>query len=242
MSDGSQGIGILLTATVDPGDAPHVARRDPSIRYADYRAAMAAWLEAHPRRPIVFCENSGFDITPLVAESPAVEFLSYQEDPATRLRGKGYGEMGILAHALECSETLRRAARILKVTGRFYIRNSGLLLARLEKSPETQIVCDLRQNLTAADSRVFCASRHFLDHYLLPRRGEVDVARGILIEHALARAAHAAMADGLPWTLMPLAPILSGISGTFDQRIPETPDHIALLQTVFRAKAILFSS
>lgn len=197
---------LLLTATVTPGGTINTARVDPQVRLNDYRLALAWWIEHGPCKHIVLCESS---LAPAEAFAEQValanrlgvtfEYLTFQQDFSPHL-GKGYGEMGIMELALQRSQTLAGAMNIMKVTGRYIVRNAAILIDQVrDESPD--IICDLREYLTLADCRCFIATPKFLTTHLFPRRNLCDDSRGCFLEHVLARATHAALADGGTWRL-----------------------------------------
>ena len=57
-----QDIVVLLTATVEARGIAFLERRDPKIRFADYKNAFQRWIN-NPQAPaLVLCENSGYDL------------------------------------------------------------------------------------------------------------------------------------------------------------------------------------
>ena len=108
----------------------------------------------------------------------------------------------------------------MKVTGRLILRNADPLISALAEQTE-DVLCDLRQNLAVADSRVFCATRRFLSDYLLPRADEIDDRAGRTFEVVLGRAVHRALSDGATWSMPPVTPDLQGIAATADAPYPD---------------------
>ena len=210
---------LLLTATVDPGGMINTARSDPRLRLRDYQAAVQAWILHGPCRALVLCESSDCpaaafaDLVALARQrGRRLDYLAFRQDFPPRL-GKGFGELGIIAHALERHPALAAAAMVVKATGRYQVANAQCLAAQCATEPAA-VICDLRDHLTVADCRWFAATPAFLRDYLLPRRGQCDDAAGVFLEHVLARAAHAAMADGLAWRLPRAMPVVRGITGS----------------------------
>jgi len=120
---------------------------------------------------------------------------------------------------------------VMKVTGRFYVRNAGSIKKEVV-GKEVDIFCDLRWNLTFADSRVFCASVPFLQKYLTPMQELLDDSQNITFEHVLARAAHQAMANGRHWAMLPYAADIRGVLATANVVIPSS--------IIYRTKRELF--
>lgn len=113
-------LAILLTATIDPRGMTRLKRTDPAAREADYAAALAFWQQQG--LPVVFCENSGTrspKIEALAADHAHTEILVFDDPHRLPARGKGYGEMRLVAHALNHSSLLAHADLIVKVTGRY---------------------------------------------------------------------------------------------------------------------------
>ena len=60
---------VLLTATIDPGQYKlDLMRYDPAQRLSDYEQSLLFWETVNNSRleGIIFCENSGADLNPLV--------------------------------------------------------------------------------------------------------------------------------------------------------------------------------
>ena len=218
----SQGAGLplLLTGTVHVRDIPFTARADPELRLQDYRAAMQQWLRNRSVSRVVFCENSGFDLDSFSdlleyagSQGKQLELLSFEAPPYPSHRGKGYGEMLILRHALLHSEILQQGGLFIKVTGRYYVSNICAIIQGAELSG-VDVMATLSHRLTFANSAVFCASAAFISDYLLPAKGDVDDSAGVYFEHVLARAIHRGMSEGVNWAPLPAIPRIQGVSGT----------------------------
>jgi len=220
---------LVLTATIDPKSMSNTQRNDPAVRLNDYRVALKAWLECGAFNRIIFCENSGYDLTSIRQicdrcrrPGTEVELLSFTQESFPEKFGKGYGEMLILAHVLRESALLQPAARMVKVTGRLFVRNARQLAAGFAANADAAMLCALARNLTYTDCRVFAAGCEFLEKYLLPMATVLDESAGINFERVLARAVHLAMASGLKWAQLPVVPDLVGFSGTQNKeyRVP----------------------
>jgi hypothetical protein len=209
-----------MTATVDVRGVVGLLRNDPIARLEDYRSALEQWTQSRGLDALIFVENSGYDIDVLrrTAQGSAlhpdhVEFLSFDGQDFPRELGKGYGETLNLEYALANSRLLSTGAyRMLRVNGRNYVENVDVFLEAL-RAP-TEILCDLNQLLTWGDGRVLGGTIDFFESYLCPYGREIDDSRGYYLEHAVARAVHRGMAEGLVWRPYPEPPIVRGFSGT----------------------------
>jgi hypothetical protein len=218
MRASGRSIVLLLTATIDPGATIMVVRRDPLIRLQDYRTALESWLSSGAIPRIVFCENSGYDLTSLQRLATPhvgrdVEFISVSGNQHGATKGKGYAELSMIEHAMQRSELISNSDVVVKCTGRLTVRNATRVL-RSAAACDFDVMCSLRQHLTFADSRLFAATPEFIRHYLLPKADMIDDNAGVYFEHALACATTSALADRKRWRPFPIFPRIEGISGT----------------------------
>jgi hypothetical protein len=213
-------IAIVLTATIEPGETPFLAIRDPVQRLADYRRSLQAWLTSPVGHPFVFCENSGADLEPLEAtasESSSgrkFELLGFEGNAVAQSKGKGAGEMEILRHVLAESRIVADADLVLKVSGRYYIANVESLLRRTLALGLADSYVDLWWYLKNSYSDCFLATPEFLSTYLLPRADAIDDQAGNYLEHCLARSVLASVAENGRWLPLGSGPRLVGSSGT----------------------------
>ncbi len=209
---------VLLTATINPGATPFVVRNSPSIRMTEYKDALNSWILHGGASRIIVCENSGAELAELkmsipANKSPNVEFVSYVDLKSGPTRGKGYAELGEIERVLSCVNNIALTDVVVKCTGRLIVRNGAELLRRVAHI-DFDVMCDLRKYLTYADTRIFAATREFLENYLIQRRETVNDNSGIYLEHALAAAVGTGLANGKKWRPFPLLPQIVGVSGT----------------------------
>lgn len=212
---------LILTATINTRNMASTSRNDPEIRLNDYENSLKQWISSRLFNNIIFCENSGHDLRTIkyiadkyTENNSKIEILSFKQPENTLHLGKGYGETQILTHIIQESKVFTPDMRAVKVTGRLYVRNASKLIAGLKANPGPSVLCTLSRNLTYSDSRVFAASRTFLEQYLCPMSAILNDPEGINFETGLARAVHQAMASGLTWAQLPILPDIRGFSGT----------------------------
>jgi hypothetical protein len=216
---------LLLTATVDVKGIGFMAISDPAQRLQQYATAVAFWARVGGFDGIVFCENSGHDISGIRAELAASrtpsEVVQYEGQGFDRSLGKGFGELSAMQRAAR-SPLLESADLVLKVNGRYVIPNATALARDLRALWPTDVVADLHQSLRWADSRIFAFTPAFLRDYFAPRLASLDDSKGVYFEHGLANAIHAALADDKRWCPVPGAPEIEGRSGTLgsSHRLP----------------------
>lgn len=221
---GQHTVVLLLTATINPGPMPQVARNDPETRLHDYRVALDLWLQSGIEA-LVFVENSGYDLKTLeqvARRYPQVqcEFLSLNNNRSALDRGKGYGEMMLIEDAFKLSSRLRDADLVAKCTGRLTLRNYAKVV-RGVVSDQADIHCTLKSNLSFADSRFFIARPAFFQRHLVPRKETLSDKDGFFFEHALACAATASVAAGEKWRFFRHLPYIAGVSGTFGVKMTD---------------------
>jgi hypothetical protein len=191
---------LLLTATISPPKgATDLARCDPSDRLRDYSEALRFYLSRDDRLidKIIFVENSNSDLSPLVSLSNAVphnkevEFVSFiggNDFPPEY--GKGYGEMKMIAYALDRSRLAKRTRVFWKATGRLKLLNIERLI---ERSPlgEYDLYCDMRSanglsglftKINEMDARFYSFTHHGYDTFF---KFEEGLLRRAHIEHLL---------------------------------------------------------
>ena len=212
---------ILLTACVDPKGMPFLKRNNPLIREEDYIKSLLFWKQE--KYKIVFCENSGWNLSKIketIKENKQIEYLQYISNPDETDLGKGFGEMQLIKYAFENSSFINEADIIIKVTGRYIIKNIKRII-NYHKTTFNRIdlVCNLIQSMTWADSRIFMAKKFFFTDYLFGMHHEINDQNNVYFEHVLARAIHKAMADGkLNIDSFVSLPIINGYYGTADKK------------------------
>jgi hypothetical protein len=185
---------LLLTACIRPHAATGsmVARRDPAVRLEDYRRSLLSWLAVPDPRlgPIVVVDNSGSCLDALRSAAARsnpfgrdLEFLSYQE----KLRADvhyGYGELGLIDHAVRHSRLLHGPGRFVKCAGRLYFTDLPRLLDQLP--PHVEIAVDGRRNPVGLNERspmikteLILASTDFYRRELLDRRYGMSPEKGL---------------------------------------------------------------
>ena len=132
-----------------------------------------------------------------------------------RRLGKGYGEMQTLNTAID-----RLAADwsdndwVVKCNGRYRVPSAPVFCRHLKSLNKVSLVADMTRNLTWCDSRFFAARLNCWRSHILPRGGGVDDSARMYFEHVLARSAHALMAEGGQFDLLPYMPSIHGVSGS----------------------------
>ena len=138
-------ITVLMTACIapEPGisskPGSRLQRADPAIRFNDYAAGLAFWLNHPDPRidSIVFADNSRYDLSELHAlvqrsnSTKRVELLSLPVCQWPEHVHYGYCELQIIDQALRRSTALSDTEYFIKATGRLQFGGLTRLLDRL---------------------------------------------------------------------------------------------------------------
>lgn len=240
----SKGIKVLLTAAIDSRGTFLSGRNDPQQRLNDYKESLRAWVADPSKCEIIFCENTGFDLSELEGvaiaggASDRVQFISYVEPSQSKALGKGFAEMGIIKFAIEHAKDVTSDTMIFKCTGRYYVENFCRSTAGKSGA---ELICTLKQNLKFCDSGFFGLTTDIYQNYLIPERRFIDDNVGSYFEHALARATLRAIADGRHWRLFESKPRLRGISGTYNVAITDGITTMLLKDALYRLKKKIYA-
>jgi len=208
---------LLLTASVNVGGMVFMALQDVKIREQHYLDAIRFYYE-NTSLPILLVENTNHDFTARLPEdirnSNRVEFLTFPGNNFPKERGKGYGELESMSHAVAHSKMINEKTVIIKVTGRYKVINirDFVKAAMNNKYHQCQVLYFKGQR--KAFSGIFCISKRFIEHYLIPNHELMNDTKGVYFEHVLATTLLDYVADGSNYSLLPSFPRLSGISGT----------------------------
>lgn len=212
---------IFITATINCGQTPNVKRSDPQERARDYLDVFQAWISDGCKADIIFCENSNADLTQFqrLAEQhgpkQSVRLLSFSGNAEAEERGKGYGEIEMLRYAFERLPALSSYRYIVKVSGRYRLKNGAELIRKIRRM-SADVICDIHANLTYGDTRTVAFTPEIAMKHLLPYQEELDEVNGVIIEHLMAKCVHRALLAGSTWAPLPCTPICNGISGTWN--------------------------
>ncbi|CAN2534677.1 hypothetical+protein [Methylocapsa aurea] len=180
---------IVMTATVDPGDyAADIARRDLEVRKADYRNALQFYLGLEDPRicGVVFCENSGADLSFLRAETlrrgaeRPLELIGFCGNRRPSGLHYGYSELGVIDHACRHSRLLGSGDRFFKATGRLTFERISALMDRLPD--DCRFGADFRRAyskeggapMRARTELMFFHKAFYLEHFFERRDRMID--------------------------------------------------------------------
>jgi hypothetical protein len=213
---------VFLTATIHCGETPLVKRCDPVQREQDYLRAFRHWLLLKCDADILFCENSSADLSAFRAAAAtdartgrSVRLVSFAGNEGAQRYGKGYGEIEMLRYAFETFPELSNYKYIMKVSGRYVVKNGSDIVDRIRRMT-ADLICDMHWHLTYGDIQVAAFRPHVALTHLIPFQEEIDDTRGVFIEHVMARCVHRTLVAGGSWAPLPCTPYRYGVSGTWN--------------------------
>lgn len=210
----------LLTACIEPpAHLPFNQLKDPTIRRTHYIKALNFYLN-HKYLKIVFCENSGHDLTPYFEreiDNGQLEILTFQGNNYPLELGKGMGEFNCINHAMNHSAFIAKSAFVFKITGRYIVKNFEQFVRQAQKQTELWALADLDSRRQYADARFFGLRKEFLSEYLKPNVQSLNDSKGYYFEHLLFRGISSAIEHGKKIDIFNGSPRIIGIAGSMNQ-------------------------
>ncbi|WP_406824414.1 hypothetical protein [Pedobacter sp. KACC 23697] len=207
---------IFLTGCINPDGMSLTKLQNPVIRRNQYLSSIIFYLENYDL-PVLFVENSNTDIRQYLPKNIDVrrlEILTFDGNSFSKSRGKGYGEMAIIDHAIKNSVFYRNAEFIFKITGRHKVLNFASILNQANSDLTVDMIVDMWNMFAYADSRCWGASKDFISNVFINFWEEVDDSKGYNFEDALAKSVYKGLQLGFKLDLMKHTPRFRGSSGT----------------------------
>lgn len=208
---------ILLTGCIDPQNMIYTDLLNKNVRERQYIDAIEFYL-CKTELPILFVENSGNDISnhfKVYETNKRIEFLTFNGNDFEKKLGKGYGEMKILEYAIAHSNFIEQTDFIFKITGRYKILNINKYIKRYNSNYNIfDIYINFKNNLSFADSRFFCATKHFFSNFLVNNKYIINDSENIYFEHVLSNAVHEFIINGYSYSGLKHYPRISGVYAT----------------------------
>lgn len=210
---------LLLTATIHPR---HInvtnGRNNPIERENDYFKAVSFYLSQGFK--VVFVENSNTfsdKILSLKSKYNTLEYHSF-ETKASHL-GKSAGEVEIFQYACCHSQYIKEVDYLVKVTGRYIIKNLLSLLTKTN-GVEKEVYINPTRNLKWADSRLMIMRKDFYSNYFLKAVDlYLDEEKFIYMENTFMKSLFLYLLDGGEFSLWPSYPLYHAYDGTHNEKI-----------------------
>ena len=209
---------LLLTASLKPFPGiPYSTRDDPLVREMDYYTATHFYLSKGYKVVLVDNSNSLSEkINNLESCFSTLEYLRFSSEKS-RL-GKSHGEVEIINYALSHSRFMDEVDYIVKITGRYIIKNIDECF-RLTNSVEKQIYVNPIHNFNWADTRLMMMKKSFYYQYFLPAADKfLDDANYIFIENVYMKSLFQYLIEGGKLNLWPVYPCFQGYDGRSNKK------------------------
>lgn len=149
---------LILTGCIVPNCNDCLSVTDVETRKRMYIDSIRWYLNNTPYE-IVFCENSGKDLSDYFCEEKRLEILTFADnnDPS-KDQSKSSKELAILKYAFENSMKIQPGKLFVKITGRLKYLNIVETINSLRKVPKMDkeyVSCSLGKTNIWADSRFF---------------------------------------------------------------------------------------
>ena len=163
--------------------------QDVEERKRQYIKAIDYYLKNTKYR-IVFCENTGADVTELkkIKNANRVEFISFVGNDYDSNLGKGYGEFMIIQEAFKRSLFIKKSSKVIKITGRLIVDNlteivkwHGIIFG----NSNNFFFGSGNQDFKEFNSRCFIASKKFISEVFLTENNVINDSKGYYFEHYL---------------------------------------------------------
>jgi hypothetical protein len=210
---------LLLTATIKPFMEGSESRRTDSIaREDDYFKAIKFYLEKGYK--VVFVENSNYyssRISSLNEKFTSLEYHCFLSQKS--YLGKSFGEIEIIEYAMKHSNFLSEVDYLIKITGRYIIKNINSLLDKTNNI-EHEIYINPTRNFRWADTRIIIIRKSYYNNFFLPCAEKyLDESKKVFLENVLMRSLFFYMIEGGNLILWPVYPAYDGFDGTHDEKV-----------------------
>lgn len=210
---------LLLSASIRPSSiASNGKRLDPVERENDYIAATSFYLSRG--FSVVLVDNSGYVSEKL--SSLKLNYLNFEYlvfNTTQSYLGKAKGEIEIINYALKFSELLSEVNYLVKITGRYIIKNINDILCKVDFK-ENSVYINPTRNLKWADTRLMMMSKEYYNVYFLPAvRFSDEKDKNYYMEVYFMKSLFLFLLDGGNMNLWPTYPFYQGMDGTHNEKV-----------------------
>jgi len=215
---------LILTACIKPENIPFLERVSEIDRLNDYKETFNKWCNNKLVDKIIFIENSGYDLSFFKNKAKdfpqkKIEIISSNlNNTFEKKLGKGYGEYLCFKEVIDKSKIYKNTEFFIKITGRYYVNNYTKFFNEFKKKKPDIYIC-IKNNLSFAESHVFCGSKRFFSNYVISSASKIDDSIGVFMEHCLAKAALLGISDNLIFNHFQIYPDICAIIGTNNKKI-----------------------
>ena len=208
---------LLITASINPVNTPKNVIADPKVRENQYVEAFKFYsLLGYP---IVFIDSSNTISENILAIGETLENFEYHTFLSLySYLGKGCGEKEIFDYGFENSNLIKNTSRIIKITGRYKIKNLRDIIESIKFS-NADVCVNFSYNTYWCDSRIIIFKPIFYSSYFKPNLEKyleekyLNMPFTSFFENVLSRSVHLLIADGGKYEPWPVYPFYSGVNG-----------------------------
>ena len=210
---------IIITGTISPNDnIRDLNLRNVEERLGQYKNALEKTIDLLPGGKIVFCDNSGYDMSQLQylyeaanKNNVCLELVSFQGDTKNvALHGKGYGEGEIVKYVLANSKLATNENYMVKITGRLVVDNIAEIVGRIKTDMAYFNIPNIHRR-DIYDTRLYAMPISVFKQYFLEKYKEVEDDKGYILECVYR---DIILSNRLPSRNFPLYPRIVGQSGS----------------------------
>jgi hypothetical protein len=212
-------IPILLTSSVTAFDKG-VHLQDAGQRASYALESINRWRQLAPLNPLVLCDGSNFDFSPVVASvtnSTSIECLSFQNNiDRVQRQGRGYGEGEIVRFAIENSSFIQNSGCFAKCTSKLWVDNFSQCMgqwnnAMLLKGVFHNAFSPIHSKQFAyIDTRFYAMDVEIYNSHFLYAHEAIETSSGYGLEECF-RDVYLSL--GCPSSLMGAPPVICGVGG-----------------------------
>ena len=230
---------LLLSGCVQPNIKNDVlAIADVETRKKQYVEAIKWYAQNTPYK-IVFCENSGYDLSGELSNwGGQIELLSFVAGSYGADRGKGYKEMEILEYIRRYSGFYKEGDFFVKVTGRLVLLNICDIVGRLDKCKREFVSAYLYGRRIFADSRFIFFTKSYFPLLLAHKENITDWQHNF--EYYTFVSVMKAKEKGVKFIYPPLKERVHGVGGGFGVTYDLTDREWFRLNVKHQMKRLLF--
>lgn len=208
---------LLMTGTIKPFS--NIKHCDVNIRYAEYMENIRRYIMQSNFDAVIFAENSGYEIDigylkKLAEENnKKFEYLNVSMDSGVSSTNMSVGDASIIKAALNRSEILTELKCFWKVSGRLWINNINLILAKTRESQKNVFLYAPKYN--SIQTWLFKANIYDLKNFFLTDKA-IDSMANSCIEYAF-KAVYDNHKNELAMERFPAYPDVWGVNSSGNQ-------------------------
>ena len=237
------GLSVLLTGAIDISSTPLAIKVSRKHRIKEYLNSIFYMLKKHPSLKFIYVDSSNFNLMKENKEFKKFknfESIAFQGQEIVKQKGKGAGELESIKYALKNSDFLLNSKYILKLNGRYILKNLDSMIKNINFiKTEPIILGEFRHYHNWFDSRCFLAQKLFYRDLI---NFEINDFSGIYFEIILARNVNQYLASSkAKWQMFQRKPKFIGTAGDKGHGLRSNKIRSIIVDFIYRLKNKLVS-